>query len=85
MLEQLINDLPDLPRSYLDKLSERLISLITPSEVRALYLGKMPLESANPAIAPALTASNISALVSAAAAEITQRVPETFVKAVYPL
>ena len=45
----------------------------------------MPLESANPAIAPALTALNISALVSAEASEITQRVPKTFVKAIYPL
>lgn len=84
-LEKLAIDLPDLPRTFLDKLSDRLISLITPAEVRALYIDKMPLQSEPPAHAPVLDISTISTLVSAAAAEITQRVPTTFVKPVYPL
>ena len=45
----------------------------------------MPLESAPPALAAALNIFTISTLVSAAAAEITQLVPATFVKPVYTL
>ena len=84
-IAELSNTLPDLPKSFLDKLSDRLISFLTPSEVRALYLENPPLEFAPPALATTLNISTISTLVSAAAAEITQRVPETFVKPVYTL
>ena len=84
-IAELSVNLTDIPKSFLDKLSDRLISFLTPSEVRALYLEKPPLEFAPPALATALNISTISTLVSAAAAEITQRVPETFVKPVYTL
>ena len=74
-----------MPKSFLDKLSDRLISFITPTEVRALYLEKTPLETEPPTHAPELNISTISTLVSVAAAEITQRVPTTLVKPIYPL
>jgi len=84
-IAELSVNLTDIPKSFLDKLSDRLISFPTPSEVNALYLENPPLEFAPPALANALNISTISTLVSAAAAVITQRVPETFVKPVYTL
>ncbi len=84
-IAELSVNLTDIPKTFLDKLSDRLISFLTPSEVRALYLENPPLESAPPALATALNISTISMLVSAAAAEITQDVSETFVKPVYTL
>ena len=84
-LEKLANDLHDLQNSFLDKLSDRLNSFLTPSEVRGFYLEKLPLETVSPAPDPMLNISTISTLVSAAAAETTQRVPATFVKPIYPL
>ena len=84
-LEKLANVLPNMPKSFLDKLSDRLISFLTPSEIQQLYLAKEPLENETPDPPSDLNISNISALVSAAAEEITQRMPETYIKPIYPL
>ena len=82
--DDLSKDTPNVPRSFLDRFSDKLLSIITPKEVTDLYEVQRVgsgLNSGVPASAP-LDLTQVSKLIDQAANELRLATPETFVKSV---
>ena len=83
-LDDLSKDTPNVPRSFLDRFSDKLLAIITPKEVTDLYEVQRVgsgLNSGVPASAP-LDLTQVSKLIDQAANELRLATPETFVKSV---
>ena len=83
-LDNLSKDTPNVPRSFLDRFSNKLLAIITPKEVTDLYEVQRVgsgLNSGVPASAP-LDLTQVSKLIDQAANELRLATPETFVKSV---
>ena len=83
-LDDLSKDTPNVPRSFLDRFSDKLLAIITPKEVTDLYEVQRVgsgLNSGVPASAP-LDLTQVSKLIDQAANELRLATPETFVKPV---
>ena len=83
-IDDLSKDTPNVPRSFLDRLSDKVLAIITPKEVTELYdvqrVGSGH-NSGAPASSP-LDLSQVSQLIDQAANELRLATPETFVKPV---
>lgn len=83
-LEKLARELPMLPRSFLDKISDKLIQIISAKEVQDLYEGRMVPEAlAQPSINHTLDLEKVSRMVETAAAELKLESPITYVKPLF--
>lgn len=83
-IEKLARELPLLPRSFLDKISDKLITIISATEVQDLYEGRMvPDTLAQPGINHTLDLEKVSRMVETAAAELKLESPITYVKPVF--
>ena len=83
-IDDLSKDTPNVPRSFLDRLSDKVLAIITPKEVTELYdvqrVGSGHNSGAT-ASSP-LDLSQVSQLIDQAANELRLATPETFVKPV---
>ena len=78
-LEKLATELPLLPCSFLNKISDKLIQIISAKEVQDLYEGRMVLEAlAQPSINHTLDLEKVSRMVETAAAELKLESPITY-------
>ena len=79
-LDDLSKDTPNVPRSFLDRFSDKLLAIITPKEVTDLYEVQRVgsgLNSGVPASAP-LDLTQVLKLIDQAANELRLATPETY-------